>query len=100
MPSLSECVVKELESAVPEDQVLPDLVDLFAQYDLDIDAISNVEGSWELVDSGERTKPHVDGIPDDAFTAEGPSVFKVDNYMVVRGREDVHHVFFVFEPTL
>lgn len=101
MPSLPECVLSQLErSSVPNDEEESGTIDLFAHYDLDIDAISTVEGSWEPVDVVDPTQPHVDGIPDDAFTVEGPSVFKVDDYIVVRGREDVHHAFFVFEPTL
>lgn len=98
MPSLVECVVSELESGdsdMPEDPI-----ELMAQFDLDPDAISNVEGSWEPVEVGDRTAPKIEGVVADIFQTEGPSVYEADGYMIVRGREDVHHVFFAYERTV
>lgn len=99
MPSLSDCVLDDVRDEVGEIAV-SDVTDLFAHYDLDINAISSVEGSWESIPVQDRTKPIVEGLNADDFTVEGPSVFMVNDYMIVRGRELVHHVFFVYERTV
>ena len=102
MPSLMKCVIKDaedIESCLDADVILA-VDELMAMFDLDIDAISNVDNSWESVDIVDRTQPHVDGISDEAFKDDGPSVYEYDGYMIVRGREDAHSIFFVYERTV
>ena len=106
MASLIECVMSDLEDIV--DNNSPDLdsiphgpIELAAYYDIDIDAVSAIEGSWERVDINDHRKPSIETVCDpDMFHVEGPSVYMYFDYMVVRGREDVHHVFFAYEPTV
>jgi hypothetical protein len=101
MPALIECVLNDLEGFAPDtSRTAEDTTDQLAQFDLDPDAISNVEGSWESVHLADRTKPSIEGNCTVVFDTEGPSVYESDGYIIVRGREDVHHVFFVYEKTV
>lgn len=105
MPALIECVMAELDDLLDKNN--PDLdlpqgpVELAAHFDIDIDAVSAIEGSFERVDVGDNRKPHIDTVcNEDMFHTDGPSVYMYFDYMVVRGREDAHHVFFAFQPTV
>jgi len=105
MPALIECVMSDLEDII--DNSGPDLdsipngsLDLAARFDIDIDAVSSIEGSWERVDIGDHRHPHIEGVCGDVFNTEGAAVYQYDDYMIVRGREEVHHVFFAYEPTV
>jgi hypothetical protein len=105
MASLIDSVVSELEDIVDSgnpdiDEIPQTPTDLCAYFDIDINAVSSIEGSWERVDVGDNRHPQINGLCGDVFNTEGPAVYKYDDYMIVRGREDVHHVFFAFEPTV
>ena len=102
MPSLMDCVItdaKDMEDCLDAEVVL-DPGDLLAAFDLDANAISSIDNSWESVEIVDRSQPHVDGIPDDIFTDDGPAVFEYDGYMIVRGREEAHSIFFVYQRTV
>lgn len=96
MPSLVDCLIAELASPDLDEPVNP--TDLMAELDLDIDAISSVEGSWETLDIGEREAPEHEEIF--AFNNDGPSVYMDGPFVIVRGHEGMHQVFFAFAPTV
>lgn len=98
MPSLMECIVSDLEEEQGNITLAPE--DLLAQFDLDAMAISTVEGSWEQINVGDRISPVVEGLNIDDFHQEGPSVYQVDGYTIVRGREESHAIFFVYDHTM
>lgn len=105
MAALMECVMSDLEDIIdsnnPDLDILPEnLVELAAAFDIDIDAISAVEGSWERVDVGDCRSPRIEGVFGDVFVSDRKSVYEYDDYMIVRGREEAHHVYFAYERTV
>lgn len=102
MPSLSDCVAEDVRS---ETGALMDVDDLFALYDLDTARISAVEGSWECVPMSDRKHPKIEGLFDDDYVVDGPSVYNAKGYMIVRGHELkdgelLHYMWFVYEQTV
>lgn len=83
MPSLIDCVISDIVESieVTDEEILHSM----AALDLDIEAISAVEGGWESVGGYRHDKPHIPNIPPSAYTRKGPSVYKYDGFMLVRG---------------
>jgi hypothetical protein len=97
MPSLMECVVGEIEDAASD---VNDPEELLAHFDLDAMAISEVPGAWEPVEVADRKEPYVEGLIADDFDDDGPAVKEVEGYIIVRGREEAHSIYFVYERSV
>ncbi len=97
MPSLMQCVISDLEPG--NDSLSPE--ELIAQFDLDEMAIAEIQGAWEQVDVGpDRKRPKVDGLNHHFFYSSGPSLYHVQDFIIVRGIEDGESIYFVYEQSM
>jgi hypothetical protein len=93
MPSLMQCVLEDISgpSQLTEEEFL-------ATFSLDGNAIADVDGGWERVPIPDHSHPrHHDMVVND-FKLDGPSVYEMNGYMIVRGQKDDRAVWFMYEP--
>jgi hypothetical protein len=94
MASLMQAVLKEvspLTGCMDDEECL-------AILDIDANAISDIEGGWESVFVGDNENPEHDTLKEWDFIEDGPSVYSLKGFMIVRGRRNDQTVWFVYEP--
>jgi hypothetical protein len=67
------------------------------RHSIDRYAVSSVEGGWELIDT-DCYNPSVDDLNPSDYRVDGPPVYEVKGYIVVRGFDGKHRCWYVFEP--
>ena len=96
MPSLIQCVLSDIIYPGSPETAEENL----AMYDLDVAAISDVEGGWESVKIVNHNKPEHPDIPQNVFTRNKPPVYEFENFVIVRGTTIIDRpLWFVYEPS-